>query len=82
MKHFKWTRVGLIAQTTQQWSQWNALERGLREGGLVVGIFRSMTFGVQYNATSLLPQFEGVLQSAAKESRGKLRVSFKNIYLF
>jgi len=71
MKHFNWSRVGFIAQTTQRWSQWNALEKGLRDGGLVVGIVRTMTFGVHYNATSLVPEFEGLLQSTAKESRGR-----------
>ena len=72
MKHFKWTRVGLIAQTTQQWSQWNALERGLREGDLVVGVVRTMTFGVHYNVSGIVPEFEELLQSTAKESRGNL----------
>lgn len=85
MKHFKWTRVGLIVQTTQQWSQWNALERGLRGGGLVVGIVRTMTFGVHYNVNDLVPEFEGLLQSTAKESRGKFhRLLWKmnSIFLF
>ena len=82
MKHFNWTRVGLIAQTTQQWSQWNALERGLREGGFVVDIARTMGFGVHYNPTNLLPEFEGLLQSVAKDSRGKLHLPFKVIVFF
>lgn len=71
MKHFNWTRVGLIAQTTQQWYQWNALEKGLRERGLVVDIIHTMTFGVHYNITSLVAEFGGLLQSTAKESRGR-----------
>ena len=71
MKHFNWNRVGLIAQTTQQWSQWNALEKGLRDGGLTVGIVQTMTFGVHYNSTSLMPEFDGLLQSTSKESRGR-----------
>lgn len=71
MKHFNWTRVGLIAQTTQQWYQWNALEKGLRERGLVVDIILTMTFGVHYNITSLVAEFGGLLQSTAKESRGR-----------
>ena len=71
MTHFNWTRVGLIAQTTQQWYQWNALEKGLRERDLVVDIIHTMTFGVHYNITSLVAEFEGLLQSTAKESRGR-----------
>ena len=71
MKHFNWNRVGLIAQTTQLWSQWNALEKGLRDGGLTVGIVQTMTFGVHYNSTSLMPEFDGLLESTAKESRGR-----------
>ena len=77
MKHFNWNRVGIIAQNSQQWSQWNALERGLRGGGFVVGVSWTMTLGVHYNTSSLLPDFEKLLQSAAKESRSKLYLSFE-----
>lgn len=79
MKHFNWTRVGLIAQTNKQWSQWRSLEKGLGERGLVVGIVRTMTFGVHYNTTSLVPEFEGLLQSTAKESRGRFRYLISEI---
>lgn len=79
MKHFNWTRVGLIAQTNQQWSQWSSLEKGLGERGLVVGIVWTMTFGVHYNTTSLLPEFEGLLQTTAKESRGRFRYLISEI---
>ena len=71
MKHFNWTRVGLIAQTTQQWSQWNVLEKGLKERRLAVDTVHTMTFGVHYNASSLMAEFEGLLQSTAEESRGR-----------
>ena len=79
MNHFNWTRVGLIAQTTQQWSQWNVLEKGLRDGGFVLGIVRTMTFGVHYNATSLVPEFDGLFQSTAKESRGRFHYLLSKI---
>ena len=83
MKHFNWTRIGLLAQTTQPWSQWNALEKGLRDGGLVVGIVRTMTFGVHYNATSLVPEFEELLRSTANESRGRFyHYKMKSLFLF
>lgn len=71
MKHFNWTRVGLIAQTTQQWSQWNAVEKDLRDGDLAVDIVRTIKFGIHYNATGLMPEFEGLLGSTAMESRGR-----------
>ena len=74
MKHFKWTRIGIIAQTNQRWSQWSTLERDLRSGGLVVGIARTLMLGVHFNTSGLLPEFENLLQRVAQDSRSKFNV--------
>ena len=72
MEHFRWTRVGIIAQTNHRWSHWKALESDLRNGGLAVGINLTLTMGVHFNVSSLLPEFEELFETVAKQSRSKL----------
>ena len=72
MEPFNWTRVGMITQNSQQWSQWNALVSFLREEGVTVSTIQTMAFGVHYNESGLSSDFEQLLQGAAYDSRGKL----------
>lgn len=79
MRHFNWTRVGILSQNTHRWSQWHVLVNNLRGENLVVSTVQTMVFGVHYNESGLTLSFEKLLQTAAKESRGEL--SFGSILL-
>ena len=79
MKHFNWTRVGILSQNTHPWSQSYVLVNNLRGENLVVSTVQTMVFGVHYDESGLTLGFEKLLQTAAKESRGEL--SFGSILL-
>ena len=71
MKHFKWTRVGIITQNSQRWSEWNVLVSSLREEDLAVSTVQVMVSGIHYNTSGLKSGFEKLLHGAAQKSRGK-----------
>ena len=65
LKHFNWTRVGIITQQKQQRTQWSVLEESLRHLGVRVSSAFTMDQGVEETRN-----FENGLQKTSQLSRG------------
>jgi len=64
LKHFNWTRVGIITQQKQQRTQWSVLEESLRHLGVRVSSAFTMDQGVEETRN-----FENGLQKTSQLSR-------------
>lgn len=64
LKHFNWTRVGIITQQKQQRTQWSVLEKSLRHLGVRVSSAFTMDQGVEETRN-----FENGLQKTSQLSR-------------